>query len=164
MSYVDRHLLPGESVRYRTHLHWKVYLVPGLLTLLVLTPLAVLAFVSELKILGALPIVAAVILLGIAWLQRHSSEFAVTDRRVIVKLGVLTTRSIELLIPKVEGIAVTQTLLGRMLGYGGIVVTGSGGTRETFLGIQSPLDFRQAVQAAADAGPALRGEGQITRG
>jgi uncharacterized membrane protein YdbT with pleckstrin-like domain len=95
--------------------------------------------------------VAAIVVIGIAWLRRRSSEFAVTNKRVIIKLGVLTTRSIELLLSKVEGIAVEQSFSGRILGYGGIVVTGSGGTKEPFEGIQSPLDFRQAVQAATDS-------------
>jgi uncharacterized membrane protein YdbT with pleckstrin-like domain len=150
MSYVDRHLLPGETVTYRTRLHWKVYLLPGFLVLLVLLPLTILALSSDIKILALLPGVAAIVVIGFAWLRRRGSEFAVTNKRVIIKLGVLTTRSIELLLPKVEGIAVEQSLSGRIFGYGGIVVTGSGGTKEPFDGIQSPLDFRQAVQAATD--------------
>jgi uncharacterized membrane protein YdbT with pleckstrin-like domain len=151
MSYVDRHLLPGETVAYRTRLHWKLYLLPAFLVLLVLLPLAILALSSDLKILALLPAVAALAVIGLAWLRRRGSEFAVTNKRVIIKLGVLTTRSIELLLTKVERIAVEQSLSGRICGYGGIVVTGSGGTKEPFEGIQSPLDFRQAVQAATDS-------------
>ena len=45
---------------------------------------------------------------------------------------------------------VNQTLAGRMLGYGNIVVTGSGGTTETFCDIQAPLEFRRAVQSVTD--------------
>ncbi|HEV8357788.1 MAG TPA: PH domain-containing protein [Gemmatimonadales bacterium] len=152
MSYVDRHLLSGEAVTYRTRLHWKVYLLPALLTLVVLLPLGVWAASSDTKVVALLPAAAAVVALGLAWLRRRSSEFAVTNKRVIIKLGVLTTRSIELLLPKIEGIEVGQTLAGRMFGYGAIIVTGSGGTKELFDGIQAPLDFRQAVQAATDTG------------
>jgi uncharacterized membrane protein YdbT with pleckstrin-like domain len=152
MSYVDRHLLSGEAVTYRTRLHWKVYLLPGLLTLVVLLPLGIWAARSETKVWALLPAAAALVALGLAWLRRRSSEFAVTNKRVIIKLGVLTTRSIELLLPKIEGIEVGQSLGGRMFGYGAIIVTGSGGTKELFDGIQSPLDFRQAVQAATDTG------------
>jgi hypothetical protein len=63
---------------------------------------------------------------------------------------VLRTRSIDLLLPKIEGITVTQSFGGRLFGYGEIVVIGTGGTQEPFADIQAPLDFRQAVQAAAD--------------
>ena len=73
-----------------------------------------------------------------------------TNKRVMMKTGVFSTRSIELLLSKIEAIAVEQSLMGRMLGYGDIVVTGSGGTKETFPRIQSPLEFRRAVQSVTD--------------
>ncbi len=151
MSYIDRHLLPGEVVTYRTRLHWKIFVVP-VLGCLVLVALALWAMSADRKPLAIPPVVIALILLLAAWIRRRSSEFAVTNKRVIIKLGVTTTRSMELLLPKIEGITVTQSLWGRMFGFGEIVVTGSGGTQEPFDGIQSPLDFRQAVQAATDGG------------
>lgn len=150
MSYVERHLLTGETVTYRTRLHWKLYFLPGLTAVLLMTPLTVLALNSTTKLLALAPVAVALIILGIPFFKRHSSEFAVTTKRVIIKLGVLNTRSVELLLPKIEGITVTQSLGGRLLGYGEIVVIGTGGTQESFAGIQSPLDFRQAVQAATD--------------
>jgi uncharacterized membrane protein YdbT with pleckstrin-like domain len=151
VSYIDRHLLPGEVVTYRTRLHWKIFVVP-VLVCLILVALALWAMSADRKPLAIPPVVIAIILLLAAWIRRRSSEFAVTNKRVIIKLGVTTTRSMELLLPKIEGITVTQSLWGRMFGFGEIVVTGSGGTQEPFDGIQSPLDFRQAVQAATDGG------------
>ena len=149
MNFVDKHLLPGETVTYRTRLHWKSYVAPILIALLFFVPLAVIALRSENRILALLPALAAILMLAVARVRRLSSEFAVTNRRIIIKVGVLSTRSIELMLPKVEAITVSQSLAGRIFGYGDIVVTGSGGTKEPFAGIQSPLDFRQAVQAAA---------------
>lgn len=159
MGYIDRHLMPGERVIYRTRLHWKLYLWPGLLVLLVLLPLAILALSSTHRWLALLPAAAALLLLLSAFIRRRTSEFAVTTKRVILKLGVLSTRSVELLLPKIEGITVTQSLPGRLFGFGEIVVTGSGGTQERFANIQAPLELRQAVQAATDGGLSLPGEG-----
>jgi len=150
MGYIDRHLLPGEQVTYRTRLHWKIYLGPGLLVLLVLLPLTILALSTDKAWLGILPAVLAVGVLLVAFVRRRTSEFAVTNKRVILKLGVLNTRSVELLLSKVEGVTVTQSLTGRLFGFGGIVVTGSGGTQEPFSSIQAPLELRQAVQAATE--------------
>jgi uncharacterized membrane protein YdbT with pleckstrin-like domain len=147
VSYIDRHLLPGEVVAYRTRLHWKIFVVPVLVSL-GLVALALWALSADRRVLAIPPIVIALVLLLAAWIRRRSSEFAVTNKRVIIKLGVMTTRSMELLLPKIEGITVSQSLMGRMFGFGEIVVTGSGGTQEPFDNIQSPLDFRQAVQAA----------------
>lgn len=152
MSYITRHLLPGEQVTYRTRLHWKLYLGPLALVLLVLLPLTILAVSSEQPLLALVPGVAALGVLLAAFIRRRTSEFAVTNKRVILKLGVLNVRSVELLLPKIEGIAVTQSLAGRLFGFGAIVLTGSGGTQEPFTGIQAPLDFRQAVQAATEGG------------
>lgn len=150
MSYVERHLLTGETVSFRTRLHWKVFLLPVLAVVVLLLPLTVLALSSTTKLLALLPVGAAFFVLAVPYLKRRCSEFAVTNKRVIIKLGVLRTRSIELLLPKIEGITVTQSLGGRLFGYGEIVVIGTGGTEEPFAGIQAPLDFRQAVQAATD--------------
>ena len=153
MSYIDTHLLPGELVMYRTKLHWKIFVVPVLISLIMIA-LGVWALSADKTVPAIIAGVIVLIVLFVPWIQRHSSEFAVTNKRVIIKLGVLTTRSTELLLPKIEGIAVQQSLSGRMFGFGEIVVTGSGGTQETFDNIQSPLDFRQAVQAATDGGTA----------
>jgi uncharacterized membrane protein YdbT with pleckstrin-like domain len=88
--------------------------------------------------------------LAAAIVRRQSSDFAVTSKRVMMKTGIFSTRSVELLLSKIEAIAVNQTLGGRLLGYGDIVVTGSGGTEESFADIQAPLAFRRAVQSVTD--------------
>ena len=156
MSYIDRNLIEGERVVYRTRLHWLVFAMPILVTVVVLLPVAWFLFDSpNWQGLTWVPLVVALLLLLPAFVKRQSSDFAVTNKRVMMKSGVMTTRSVELLFNKIEAIAVDQSLLGRMFGYGNIVVTGSGGTREAFSQIQSPLEFRRAVQSVSDL-PASR--------
>jgi len=150
MSYVSKNLLQGEIIAFTTKLHWKLFTIPVLIVSVVLLPLAYLALQSNTKPLVMLPLMLIAIALFPAYLQRVSSEFAVTNKRVIMKVGVLTTRSYELLLSKVEGIAVNQPLFGKLFGYGSIVVTGSGGTQEPFADIQGPLEFRHAVQSVTD--------------
>ena len=65
-----------------------------------------------------------------------------------MKVGVMQTRSLEILLNKVEALAINQTLLGRMMKYGDIIITGSGGTKESYQGIEDPLALRRAVQEA----------------
>jgi uncharacterized membrane protein YdbT with pleckstrin-like domain len=151
VSYITTHLLPGEVVTYRTRLHWKIFVGPALIALVMLA-LALWALSANRRAVALAPLAVGVIVLFAAWIRRRSSEFAVTNKRVIIKLGVMSTRSMELLLSKIEGITVTQSLTGRIFGFGEIVVTGSGGTQEPFDSIQSPLDFRQAVQAATTDG------------
>jgi uncharacterized membrane protein YdbT with pleckstrin-like domain len=88
---------------------------------------------------GALVIVFAVTV-------RNSTEMAVISKRVIVKVGLLRKKTVELLLPRIESISVEQGVLGRMLGYGSIVVRGTGGTAEPFKKVRSPLEFRHQVQ------------------
>ena len=158
MSYVDSNLLEGESVLYRTRLHWKLFVAPILFGLIVAVPVAWIALYGTWSAFAWIPLGIAVLWLLARLIKRQTSEFVVTNKRVLMKVGVFTTRSIELLLTKVEAITVHQSLPGRLLGYGDIVLTGSGGTNEPFSTIQSPLAFRNAVQAASDArmGPAER--------
>ena len=150
MSYIDRNLIEGERVVYRTRLHWLVFAMPILFTIVVLMPAAWFLYNGSGQAFAWVPLVIALLVLLPAFIKRQSSDFAVTNKRVMMKSGVMTTRSVELLLNKIEAIAVDQSLPGRMFGYGNIVVTGSGGTREAFSHIQSPLEFRRAVQSVSD--------------
>lgn len=68
------------------------------------------------------------------------------NRRVVVKTGLVSRRTIELLLNKVESIEVNETPFGRMLGYGTIVLIGTGRTPEPFHQVAHPLEFRSQVQ------------------
>jgi uncharacterized membrane protein YdbT with pleckstrin-like domain len=148
MEYVDQNLISGETVHYRTGLHWVVLVVP----------IAVGAFfglIALITILGAVGIGLSLLLVSglivaSGFLRRSSSEFAVTNRRVILKAGLIRRRSLELLLNKIESIGVDQGLLGRMFGYGTIVVRGTGGTAEPFTNVRHALEFRRQVQAQID--------------
>jgi len=148
MSYVDNHLLRDEIVIYRTQLHWKVFITPAVFTVIVLALFMLIVTKAGYKHLELLLLIPAVFFFLSAYIARKSSEFAVTNKRVIMKAGVIQTRSLEILLNKVEALAVNQTLLGKMMNYGDIIITGSGGTKELYEGIEDPLAFRKAVQEA----------------
>lgn len=78
--------------------------------------------------------------------RRNATEVAVSNMRVLIKTGLLERRSIEVLLTKVESIGVDETAFGRMLGYGSVIIRGTGGTYETFDEIAHPNEFRRAVQ------------------
>lgn len=150
MSYIDRNLLPGERVIYRTRLHWNLFVMPALFTAVILLPGTWFLAKGDERQYAWIPVVIALLVFAPPLIKRHSSDFAVTSKRVMIKVGVFTTRSIELLLGKIEAIAVHQTLAGRLFGYGDIIITGSGGTKEAFSNIQAPLEFRRAVQSVTD--------------
>jgi uncharacterized membrane protein YdbT with pleckstrin-like domain len=142
MSYVDDSLIPDEQVVFRTRLHLIIFFIP-----IVLLAISVCLFVYTVPLAAEVVLAAAVLWFLVKYVDYASSEFAVTNKRVIIKVGVLRRRTVEMLNTKVEAVSVNQGILGRILGYGNIVVTGTGGTNEPFNGISSPLEFRRAVQA-----------------
>jgi uncharacterized membrane protein YdbT with pleckstrin-like domain len=150
MSYIDGNLLAGEQVVYRTRLHWLLFMMPVLFTAIILLPIAWLLAKGTWSHYAWIPLALGLVILLATYIKRQSSDFAVTNKRVMMKVGVFSTRSIELVLNKVEAIAVNQSLMGRIFGYGDIVVTGSGGTKEAFSHIQGPLAFRRAVQSVTD--------------
>jgi uncharacterized membrane protein YdbT with pleckstrin-like domain len=151
MSYIDSTLLAGEHVIYRTRLHWLLFTAPVLFTACILAPIAWFLYNQTWSHNYAwIPLAIGAVILLATYIKRQSSDFAVTNKRVMMKVGVFNTRSIELVLNKVEAIAVNQSLMGRIFGYGDIVVTGSGGTKESFSHIQGPLAFRRAVQSVTD--------------
>lgn len=152
MGYVERHLLPNEQVIYKTKLHWILFAKPALVTLLglVLTvTLGTLVRVEWLWYFGLLVIVAGLVWGAIHAVELLTSEFAVTTTRLIFKVGLVGRFTMELLLGKVESIGVQQTLVGRLLNYGDLVVTGTGGAREVFRRVGDPIGFRNHVQQAS---------------
>ena len=149
MGYVDDNLMPGEEVLYRATLHWIIFVAPTFLVLAGLVIAVRFMVIEETAAFGGFGIL--LFLLGLVILMSRfilfkSSEFAVTTKRVLIKVGFIRRHSLELLLAKVEGIGVDQSILGRLLRFGTIVVTGTGGTKETFKNISEPLEFRRRVQ------------------
>lgn len=170
MSYVEKHLIAGESIQYETKLHWIVMLghaaVAALLELFaigILVGWAVLGVKTKGSHSSSIP--AAVYLLSVAcfvigaalifigFLKRSATEMAVTNKRIIAKRGIANRRTIEILLSRVESVAVEEHPLGRILGYGTVIVRGTGGTPEVFQNIQHPLQFRTQVQTQIGSEP-----------
>src|SRR5579872_5497824 len=151
MSYVDKILEPGETIRYRTTVSWTIYTPP-----LLLAVGAAIAAIGALRsshhatywwIAAIMLIIASIAAFIPAWLRRWTTEIAVTDRRIIFKRGLIRRHTIEMNMDKVETVDVDQSLAGRLLGYGDIVVRGTGSSIEPFRKIAAPLDFRNQVTA-----------------
>jgi Bacterial PH domain len=159
MSYIESHLVPGETVIYETRLHWIVmlgHLVVGCL-LLGLPGVFLLYYAFsqtgiETKNLhlmeggGVGLIVFGLVAIVTGMVRRNATEMALTNRRVVIKRGLVGRTTIEMLLNKVESIEVKEPAMGRMLGYGTIVVIGTGGTLEPFDRMTRPLEFRRQVQ------------------
>lgn len=129
-------------------IHWSVFLLGTVCFLLgiliaVLSPwIGTLFFLS-----GLLFFLSGFLTLLKALIRKLTTELAVTDQRVIIKVGLIWRRTMEMNLAKVENIQIDQGILGRLLAYGTVTVVGTGGTREPFRHVADPLAFRKAVQS-----------------
>jgi len=152
MSYVEKNLLPGEQVVYRTGLHWIALLAP------IAFLGAAVAFAAwsmlrpedrasgPVRVSGIVVLAVSLLVFLVKLVYFRSAEFAVTSKRVMLKVGWMRRHSLELILSKVEAISVDQNLRGRVFGYGTITITGTGGTKETFESLAHPFEFRSQVQ------------------
>jgi len=132
MSYIDESLIEGEQVVHRARLTW--WSQAGLI------------------ILG---IVLLVVVIGIgfliaAWVRMRSTEIAITNKRIIAKFGLISRRTVEINLDKVEALRVEQSMWGRFLNYGTILISGVGSTIDPIRSIADPLVFRRKFMEATD--------------
>jgi uncharacterized membrane protein YdbT with pleckstrin-like domain len=131
-SYVDSNLMSGETVLYQSRVSlWSL---------------------SGLILLGVLLLVIGIGLIFLIWayISYKTTEFAVTDKRIIAKTGLVSRNTVEMFLDKVESLNVTQTVLGRILDYGTVTIRGTGSTSEPIKNISGPLNLRKHFMEAAD--------------
>lgn len=143
MGYIEANLLPDEQVVHKAMLHWLIF---GKALLVVALGIGLLAVEPT---VGALVMVIGLIAALPPLVAYKTSEFGVTTKRVIIKVGLIQRRTLELLLRQVEAISVDQGIMGRMFNYGTITLSGTGGVREVFDNIAAPLEFRRKIQSQA---------------
>ncbi len=82
----------------------------------------------------------------VAQLYRWSSRLILTNRRVVLKAGILRHRSSEFLLPTIESVLVEFPVAGRLFNYGTLTVPGFGGSLEFIKRIASPEHVRELIQ------------------
>lgn len=132
MSYVDSTLIEGETVVYRAQVSWWPlipWIVLGILTVVIVVGVFILIWV---------------------YVKRRTTELAITNKRVIAKKGFIQRDTIEMFLSKVESAHVEQTVPGRVLDYGTVILSGTGVMNSRFENISAPLEFRKQFMSAAD--------------
>ena len=117
-NYVNNNLIKDEQVELETTYHWIIFISLRAILTLFIAPL----------------------------IDRYTDEFAITNKRIIFKTGLISRKTFEMNLSKIESVNVDQSILGRILGYGTIKIVGSGGTQEILSKIRKPLEFRKKFQ------------------
>ena len=129
MSYINRNLLSNEDVMFRGHLSRVIFISPSLI---VLVGLVVLALDGDIASIGLILLAAGLAGFLSAFVRYQTSEFAVTNKRVIMKVGLIRRTSVEIVLNKIESIKVDQGITGRIFDYGSIAIVGTGGTHDPY--------------------------------
>lgn len=142
MKHLTIYLQPGEEIRYRARIHIFLFLQPA-----ILLAIGYICYFDEFRVTHYLGI--TLLFLGLAALVQRvfvkiGSIYAVTNKRVIIKTGVISRRTVELVLAKCEGIQVMQSILGRIFEYGSIVVT-TGGAINCYYYVANPFRFKRAI-------------------
>jgi uncharacterized membrane protein YdbT with pleckstrin-like domain len=145
MAYVNRVLEPDERISYTAKLSRVAY-VPGWLV----TAIGIIFAIAGAQYPFALYASALVILAGLVWIvliwiRRSTTEIAVTDRRVILKTGLISRRTVEMNLTRIESVDVRQGIVGRLLDFGDVIIRGTGAGLEPIKGVDAPLEFRRRV-------------------
>ena len=130
MTYIQESLSKGEEVRNLFKLHWfsKVPMVIWI----------------------ALAIPTFGITLPIAlweWLRLRNIEQGVTNKRVILKTGIISRKSEEMKVASIETVEIIQGIAGRMFGFGYVKVTGRGLSDVLFKNIADPMDVKRKIES-----------------
>lgn len=155
MGYIKETLLKDERITYITAPHWIVFL-PAVL--MVVFTIAVYYYAPILfggnQMLFSINLQTAVtsVLFIFSLYQLAKSiiihqftEYGITNRRIVMKTGLIQRNTFETFLDKVEAVNVDQTIMGRILGYGTVVIVGTGGSRDRFFSVPNPLQFRMFV-------------------
>ena len=156
-------ILPGEKIIYHAKPHW-IYLVgPALVVLVGLSCSCCTALFSVSEpppdmspisddltysfiACSTCILFMALVATTLVTLSYINADFILTDRRVIRQAGILNRNYKEIFLSQVESVTVAHPLLGRLLGYGTVVITGSGGAKELLRRVDTPLEIRDRIQ------------------
>ena len=173
MLYVQQSLTPGEELLHVGHFHW-LYTLSAILWILWGVLGAVLVLGGAIYIKGVLGYggvyqgmieairalhpairIGAFLILVFGLLKfatmmiiRATTEMAVTTSRIVYKRGLVARYVGEMSIDRIEGINVLQSVWGRILNYGRLMVRGMGVGEVTLPTIADPIAFRRAIERA----------------
>lgn len=146
MSYIEKNLLDGEQIIYRTKKHFIIFLVPVILTIMTV-------FFYTNPILAQIAWIAGLATL-ISWANQAltyvTSEYVITNKRLMMKEGFFFRRANEMRLTTITNVAITQSLLGQLLNYGSLIINSFGGVDDVFSLIDHPFAFQKQVQAQLD--------------
>ena len=138
MHFLKKNLLVHERIVFSTKLNWTLY-IKSLIVILI----GFLVLLDNL--FGLIVVFIGMLSAVVTYFKIKNFEFAVTNKRVIIKYGILRTRSFEIMLNKVEAIYVEQNIIGKIVNSGTMIIKGTGGSQNLLRNVDNPFQFRIAL-------------------
>ena len=149
MSYIKNSLVPGEKlIKEFTLNKYNFYPSYILISASLLIMVYGILFHGDIDMLlffvaGITGFISGII----SYYFLKTTEYGLTDKRVIAKTGIISRNSEELLHKAIETVEVKQGILGRIFGYGSVIITGRGNAVVIFKDIDKPLEIKKIIDS-----------------
>lgn len=131
------------NVVYFTRMHWIIFFWP---LLALCGALALASYVTQLREVGYGFIAFSLIWMFMTWVTYYFSSLTIKKNQVILRTGVIVRQTIDIPLNKIEAIDIRQSILGSILNYGMVCITGTGGTRRMINYLHHPLTCRRYIE------------------
>lgn len=142
MKFLTTYLQPEEEIMHRAKIHIFLFLQPA-----ILLSIGYVCYLDDAQMthyLGVTLLFLGLVSLVQRVLVKVGSIYAVTNKRVILKTGVISRRTVELVLAKCEGLHVSQNVLGRIFNFGTITVT-TGDAIKCYYYVSNPFQFKRVI-------------------
>jgi uncharacterized membrane protein YdbT with pleckstrin-like domain len=143
MQYIKKTLLPDEKIIYYSGPHFFVF-YPCFIW--IIATIGLFLFLPQFPWFLYFTFAVTIFYAISSYIIYISSEYGITDKRILMKVGLIRRASLEIFFHKIESININQTIPGRIFNYGTVVIVGTGGSKDTFPFVPNPLKFRRCVQ------------------
>ena len=135
--------MKDENVLYFTRLHWIVFFWP---IVGFFVPLVSQLYIPQLSDLNLFLLAFDVFWIGMTWVTYYYSSITIKKKQVILRTGIIVRQTVDIPLSKIETIDIRQSILGSVLQYGALVITGTGGTKHLINYIYRPLTCRRYIE------------------
>lgn len=142
MQDISEFLLNDEKCLHQSRPHWVVYGLPSMFASLTVASLFVPFSIIEITLLlGAFTFITTLFSAA----SRQFTVYAITNKRILRKTGIISRNTSGLLLDKIESVDVTQTITGRVFGFGNVIIRGTGGGVDAYFKVEKPFEFRRQL-------------------
>lgn len=155
MGYIKKSLADNEKIVASFNLNFFVFLNSYLGIALGISFIGAGAAQAYFKFIQPdIPLVAlTIIFIGsivllysfISYLKLASIDMGMTQNRIVYKSGIIAINTEEIRTEAVETVEVKQSILGRLLCYGNVLVTGKGTSSILFKDVDNPVDIKRTI-------------------